>query len=101
MRKGEVENLNWTIQDVFDLQVAIERIQTEKEKLRETDMDSPENAIYEALLYKWGYIDTPTNFDVMEWVIQMQNEQGGAVIERLQIETKIEAYEKKHGISRE
>ena len=101
MRKGEVENLNWTIQDVFDLQVAIERIQTEKEKLRETDMDSPENAIYEALLYKWGYIDTPTNFDVMEWVIQMQNEQGGAVIDRLQIEAKIEAYAAEQGISRE
>ena len=31
----------------------------------------------------------------------MGREQGGAVIERLQIETKIEAYEIKHGISRE
>ena len=101
MRKGEVVNRDWTTDDWGNLQIVIDRIQNKKDKLRETDPDSPKNAIYEALLYKWGYIDIPTNFEVILWVKDMGDEQGGAVIDRLQIQSKIEAWAAEHGISLE
>ena len=76
-KNGAVLGADWTLEDSIDLSLVLGQIEEDKITFRE------ENLEVEAVLYKWGYIDSPVHIDLLYDIIpQIEADQNGWVKDR-------------------
>jgi len=76
-KNGAVLGADWTLEDSIDLSLVLGQIEEEKITFRE------ENLVAEAVLYKWGYIDSPVHIDLLYDIIpEIEADQNGWVKDR-------------------
>ena len=77
LKNGAVLGADWTLEDSINLSLVLAQIEEEKITFRE------ENLKAEAVLYKWGYIDSPVHIELLYDIIpQIEANQNGWVKDR-------------------